>query len=232
MDTIKYITESVLINLDWFFLLCSSFFVYFTFFLALSRFGKIKLGRPEDRPEFSTLSWLAMLFAGGVGTALMFWGVAEPLLHFMIPPPETADNVADKARRAILSANLHWAFHGWSIYCIAALTVAYFGYRKNVSILISGPILHVFQGKIAIFIARIADIVAVVAVAFGIAGSVGLGILLINTGVSRVYGTESGSLWVSMGLLIMVMIASMLSSLTGLNKGIKYLSNLNLLMAI
>jgi glycine betaine transporter len=226
-DAISLATRLGLEWFDWIFLLSVTIFITLCLFLALSRFGGYTLGSPGEEPEFSTVSWLAMLFAAGMGAGLLFWGVAEPLNHFMSPPPGQEAMTPGAARRALVMTNLHWGIHAWGIYAMGALVLGYFGFRKNLPMLAGAPIRHVFPGVFGKALGGVADLVAVLAVVFGLAGSLGMGVLQINYGLSEVFGVDAESLGLSMAVLGVLAACYLISAATAIDKGIKLLSNLN-----
>ncbi|MEZ4236573.1 MAG: BCCT family transporter [Myxococcota bacterium] len=226
------ITSFALEALDWFYLLATSSFLLLAAILALSPVGDLRLGRDDDGPEFSLVSWLAMLFAAGMGSGLLFWGAAEPVWHFASPPPGGEAGTVEAARRALVITNLHWGFHAWGIYGIGALTLAWFGYRKGTSFLPSAPVLHEIGGPWARWIGAVADVVAVLAVVFGVAGSLGMGLLQVMAGLHVIVGTPTESAPLMAGLLVLTTIAYLVSASTSLDRGIQILSNLNMALAV
>lgn len=217
--------------LDWFILATVSGFVLLCLWLGFGRYGHIRLGAPDERPEFSTPSWLAMLFAAGMGVGLLFWGVAEPLSHFNSPPQGTG-GTADAAGVALVRSLFHWGLHAWGIYCFSGLALAYFGFRRRAPHLAGTPIRQVFRGRWVGPVAGLADLVAVLAVAFGVAGSTGTGVMQLQAGLHVVAGTPGQSTAFAMGILALLVAAYMTSAATGINKGIKWLSNLNMAVAV
>jgi glycine betaine transporter len=158
--------------------------------LAASPYGRIKLGHDDDEPEFSTASWIAMLFAGGMGAGLLFWGTAEPIYHYYSPPGMPGET-PEAARAAMVITNLHWGLHAWAIYATCALVIAYFVFRKDAPSLISTPIRFAFGHTPGInAIANVSDILGVLAVIFGLAGSLSMGTLQVRAGLAEVYGIE------------------------------------------
>jgi glycine betaine transporter len=224
------LTRRVFGALDWFFLLSVSGFLLLVLALAFSRYGKLRLGDPDDRPEFSTPSWLAMLFAAGMGAGLLFWGAAEPITHFSNPPTGEGGTPL-MARRAMVITNFHWGLHAWGIYGVGALVLAYFGFRRKTANLAGAPIRSVFSAAWVEPVAWTADLVSIVAVAFGVAASVGMCTMQVLAGLNIVAGLP-GSPLLAMGVLTALMTCAMASASTGLQKGIKWLSNLNMLVAI
>ena len=222
--------------LDWFYMLLCTCFLVFMGAMAFSKYGDIKLGKDDDEPEFTTASWVAMLFAAGMGSGLLFWGVAEPMYHFMQPPGGMTAATAESARQAFVITNLHWGFHAWSIYGACALTIAYFTFRLGLPSMVSTPILvgfkNVFSKPVLKAVGSTSDILAVIAVIFGLAGSLAMGTLMVRSGLSAVFGTDNTSNFVSIAILVVMTIAFLLSACTGVDKGIKILSNLNMIAAV
>ncbi len=231
--TVSELTSRVFGAIDWFFMISVTGFLILSIWLAFGRFRSVKLGGPDDEPEFSTGSWLAMLFAAGMGVGLLFWGVAEPMIHFSNPPEGEPGSVV-AARRAMVITLLHWGFHAWAIYAVGALVLAYFHYRKGAPYLAGTPIRLAFagSGRWVEPLASLADLIAVLSVALGVAGSLAMGVFQLQTGLSVVLGTPGQSPWFAILLLLILFVAFMLSAATGLDKGIKILSNLNMLLAI
>lgn len=219
-------------SFDWFFLGSCTLFLLIVGGLALSRAGDLKLGKDDDEPEFSTVSWLAMLFAGGMGAGLVFWGAAEPVTHFMTPPPGGGPETYGRARWAMVITNLHWGLHAWGIYALGALVLAYFGFRRDLPLLASTPFRATLPARWGHGLGRVADVIAVLAVVFGVTGSLGMGVMQITTGLHSVFGTPAGSTTVSVAVLVVLTISYMLSAGTSLDKGIQILSNVNMGAAV
>lgn len=229
------LTSFCLTKLGWFYLLLCTFLVFVAGYFAFGPYGNIVLGQDDEVPEFGLGSWLAMLFAAGMGAGLLFWGVAEPMYHFM-SPPGMAGGTPEAAIQAMVITNLHWGLHAWSAYGVSALIIAYFGFRKLEPNLLSSPIrksfTHMWPNQIN-RVCQIVDIIAVLAVIFGVAGSLAMGIMLMNTGLNVVFESiPANSSVVQMILLTLVAIAFMTSASTGLDQGIKILSNLNMIIAV
>ncbi len=223
-------TTFMLTSIGWYWLLISSGFLILAGFLALGPYGRVKLGADDEEPEFSTVSWIAMLFAGGMGAGLIFWGVAEPLYHFRDPPGMPGET-AEAARTAFVLTNLHWGLHAWSIYGICAMVIAYFTFRKNRKPLISTPIESLFPGIGGQRLGQVANVLGVFAVVFGLAGSLTMGTLQIRAGLGELIGTP---LTFGMSLAIMVVMYGtyMTSTAVGVDRGIKLLSNINMIVAV
>lgn len=229
------LTSGALNYLDWMFMLACTMFVLLSVYLAVGPYADIKLGHDDDEPEFSTGSWIAMLFAGGMGSGLLFWGVAEPMYHFYAPPGEEG-LTTQAARTAFAITNLHWGFHAWAIYGVCALVIAYFVFRKDAPSMVSTPIEYSLRpllgDRVTRWVSMAADVVAVMAVVFGLAGSLGMGTIMVRSGLAEVFGTDPNSLAVAIGILIVMTVAFLLSACTGVDKGIKILSNINMVIAI
>lgn len=228
--SISLVTSAIFSSLDWFFMLVVSGFLLFSVGIAISPIGRVKLGKEGQGTEFSTASWLAMLFAAGMGSGLLFWGVAEPMFHFVAPPVGAGASV-DAARHAMVLTNFHWGLHAWAVYCVGALVLAYFHFRRDAPFLAGSPIRAAFRGAWVEPVAGTADLIAVVAVAFGVAGSLALGTFQLRTGLDSVFGVGTGT-GVTIGILTVLFCAYMTSAATSLDKGIKILSNLNMGIAI
>lgn len=220
-------------NFGWLFVLTSAGFVLFSAYLAVSRYGNIKLGLDESEPEFSTVSWVSMMFATGMGIGLMFWGVAEPLTHLNAPPLGGAE--AGSAEAAALSMQwsyFHWGFHPWAMYAVIGLAIGYFAYRRGAGSTVSatfGPLL----GRKAVNGApgKAIDVLAIFATLFGSATSLGLGALQITGGIDDVFGEGGGSKELAVAVIAVLTLCFVLSAVSGVERGIKYLSNANALAA-
>ena len=223
-------TSYALAGASWWWLLLCTGFVALSAWLALGPHGGLRLGADDERPEFSTGSWLAMLFAGGMGAGLLFWGVAEPVTHFESPPGLPGGTPA-AAREAMVITNLHWGLHAWSIYAVCALVIAYFAFRRGEPSLISTPIRAVFRGRSADVVAGGADVLGVIAVVFGLAGSVAMGVLQVRAGLGAVFGLPKTE-WLSLAVLGTLFAAYMFSASTGVDRGIRLLSDLNMVIAV
>ncbi len=213
-------------NFGWFYTLSMSSFVIFSIWLAASKYGRIRLGADDSRPEYSYVSWFAMLFSAGMGIGLVFWGVAEPLNHFMNPMGMEGGTAA-AASFAIKKSFLHWGLHPWANYSVLALGLAYMQFRKNKPGLISSIFIPLIGEKGAQGpIGKTVDILAIFATVAGVATSLGLGTYQINSGLNYLFGVpENGT--VQIIIVVVVTVAFMMSAVTGLDKGIKFLSNLN-----
>lgn len=223
-------TNYMLNGISWYWLLICTGFLVLAAYLSFGPYGKIRLGADDEEPEFSTASWIAMLFAGGMGAGLLFWGVAEPIYHFDGPPAREG-GTPEAARFALVVTNLHWGLHAWSIYGVCALVIAYFTFRKGQSSMISTPIATLFQGRSRAVVGETADVLGVLAVVFGLAGSLTMGTLQVRAGLAEVAGTGEGN-FMSFVIIGVLFVCYMLSATTGVDKGIKILSNINMVLAI
>ncbi|SHF34918.1 choline/carnitine/betaine transport [Modicisalibacter ilicicola DSM 19980] len=213
----------------WFYLFSVFGFVVFLIVLAFSKYGKIRLGPQESTPTYSFFSWISMLLAAGFGVGLVFYGMAEPMTHYLKPPfgdvePETAAS----ARYAIQYSFFNWGIHQWAAFSIVGLIIAYFQFRKGQAGLVSSVLSSVTaKHPGARRVAPTLDIFAVVATVMGVATSIGLAVLQINGGLSAVFGVEENAFW-KFAIMGAMFVCYMLSTWSGLDKGIKRLSNLNL----
>lgn len=206
----------------------ASGFIVALLLIAASPLGKRRLGPADSKPEFSTLSWWSMLFAAGMGTGLVVWGMAEPMTH-AVQQPAGSDNAI---RDAFVLTNFHWGFHAWAIYAAGALILAYFGFVRGKRYLPGSPIEAEFRGSWSKPIARSADVLAMVAIAFGVAGSMAMGTLMVHAGLSELFGAPAESAGLDWLILLALFAAYMASSATGLKKGIQWLSNANMIAAM
>lgn len=218
-------------NFGWFFLISTFGFLIFAFYLAFSKYGRIKLGSDDDEPEYSTISWFAMLFSAGMGIGLVFWGVAEPLSHYLTPPEGATGASTEAARLAMRYSFFHWGLHPWAIYTIISLALAYFQFRKNKKGLISA-VFSPLLGKVSEgWVGATIDVLAIIATAFGVATSLGLGALQINGGLNHMFGISINPI-VQVVIIGVVTVLFLISATTGLDKGIRILSNTNLIIAV
>ena len=215
-------------GLGWLIILLANGFVIFVIYLTLSKHKKIILGGPDAKPEFSNVNWIAMLFSAGLGVGLLFYGVAEPVLHYSsnVIHQEGA-SFSDKANLSMNLAYLHWGFHGWAIYGIVGLCFAYFTYNKKlpfrVSSFFSGTFIQNIWGRVSL------DVIAIIATIFGIATSLGLGANQINSGLGYMQVLEE-SFITTIGIVVVITLMGLISVVLGLKVGIKRLSQLNMIL--
>jgi len=221
------------LTFGWFFLVSVFGFVVVLVFLALSKYGDTKLGPPDSEPEFSYYSWVAMLLAAGFGIGLVFYGVAEPMSHFSVPPYGLAEpGTPEAARLALQYSFFNWGVSQWSAFCVVGLIMGFFQYRKGKPGLVSAVMEPALRNVSAHRqIAAALDIFAVIATVVGVATSLGLGVLQVNGGLNYLYDVPEGFVWQAIILSIMVL-AYMISASTGLEKGIRILSTTNLTIAM
>lgn len=214
------------VNFGWLYLLAVFAFVMFLIGLSISKYGKIRLGPQKSRPEYPFFTWIGMLFSAGFGSGLVFWGVAEPMSHFFITPfPDLISKSEDAARIAMGYGFFHWGISQWSVFAVVGLIIAYNQFKKEKNGLISTSIKPIVGGNS--IVRNTIDSLAVIATVMGVATSLGLGILQMNGGLNSSFGLPN-STWIQLIIAVIMLVLYLLSSSTGLNKGIKWLSNINL----
>ncbi|MEV7604127.1 BCCT family transporter [Paenarthrobacter sp. NPDC089322] len=233
-ETSKGALNWVMEYTGWLFMVLASLFVIFVLWLALGKFGNIPLGKDGEKPEFRTVSWVAMMFAAGMGIGLMFYGVAEPLYHYISPPPGTVDGrTPDAIQTAMATSLFHWTLHPWAMYAVVGIAMAYGTYRLGRKQLVSAAFTSLFgirmvEGPLGKFI----NILAIFATLFGTAASLGLGALQIGSGMT------SNGWFGEIGTPILVVIVAILtfcfvaSAVSGISRGIQWLSNINMVLAV
>ena len=222
----------VMTNTGWLFVLTTSGFVVFVIWLAMSKYGTIPLGRDDEEPEFKTVSWIAMMFSAGMGIGLMFYGVSEPLSHFVTPPPGTGGDPDAAAETAMATTMFHWTLHPWAIYAVVGLAIAYGVYRKGRVQLISAAFVPLLGKRASGGAGRVIDMFAIFATLFGSATSLGLGALQISSGLEIVGDIGPLGNGVLVGIITVLTIAFVLSAVSGVAKGIQWLSNINMVLAV
>jgi choline/glycine/proline betaine transport protein len=224
------IQTSIIENGSWFYVLTVAFIFFFVIFLGVSRYGDIRLGPDHSTPDYTLVSWLSMLFAAGMGIGLMFFGVAEPLMHYLSPPTAETGTV-EAVQEAMKMTFFHWGLHAWAIYAIVALVLAYFSYRHNLPLTLRSALYPLIGDRIYKWPGHLVDIFAVVSTVFGVATSLGLGASQVNAGFGYLFGIEVS---VTNQIIIMFGITSLavISVATGLDKGIKILSETNMVLAV
>ena len=221
--------EWVITNLGWFYILGVALILGFCLFLMVSRLGDIKLGLDHTLPEHGYLSWFTMLFAAGMGIGLMFFGVAEPLMHYLAPPASRPESVT-AAKHALEITFFHWGLHAWGVYSLIALALAYFSYRHQLPLLPRSALYPILGQRIYGPIGHAADVFAIIGTIFGVATSLGLGVSQINAGLHYLFNVPV-SISVQIGLIALIIATATVSVVLGLDKGIKNLSNFNLALA-
>ncbi|WP_026929621.1 BCCT family transporter [Glycomyces tenuis] len=227
----------VIDNFGWLFVIAGNVFLVLAVYIAVSRFGNIRLGEADEEPEFKTLPWIAMMFAAGMGIGLMFFGVAEPLTHYLtVPPPLELDSESpffedDRQRGALLYSYFHWVLHPWAIYAVAGLALAYSTFRKRRGNNLSEAFVPLTEGKRwGPAVGRAIDLLGIFATVFGTAASLGLGALQVAVGLDIVAGVP-GSRQLELIVIGALTAAFVLSAFSGVHRGVKWLSTTNVLLA-
>lgn len=224
------IQANIIENGSWFYVLVVAFIFFFVTFLGFSRYGDIRLGPDHSLPDYPLVTWLSMLFAAGMGIGLMFFGVAEPLMHYLAPP--TADTgTVEAVREAMKMTFFHWGLHAWAIYAVVALVLAYFSYRHNLPLTLRSSLYPLIGERIHQWPGHLVDIFAVVSTVFGVATSLGLGASQVNAGFNYLFGIDVST---TNQILIMCVITTfaVISVATGLDKGVRRLSEANMILAV
>ena len=226
------VTGWILDNLGWFYVLGVTVFLVFLLYIAASRFGRVRLGPDDEGPEHSGPTWFAMLFAAGIGTILMFWGVAEPINHLAAPPMQDVEPGSPAAFEQAMAFTLyHFGLHTWTIFTLPALAFAYFMYKRNLPPRVSSIFHPLLGDRIHGPVGAVIDITAIVGTMFGVAVSVGLGTLQINSGLASLFGMDESRI-TQILIIVAVSAVAIVSVALGLDRGIKRLSNLNIVMAV
>ena len=216
-------------NFGWLYLWVVLGLVAMALVLATSRYGDLKLGGEDEEPEFSTGAWFSMLFAAGMGIGLVFWGVAEPISHYVAPPPGVAAHTPEAANAGMRYSFFHWGVHPWAVYSIVALAIAFFQFRRGGSALVSTSVMSL-PGALVRRLGPVFDVLAVIATAFGVAASLGMGALQINSGLRAMAGLPVGP-GQQVAIIAVTTLLFVVSSVTGVERGIKWLSTFNLGLA-
>ena len=220
---------SIFANFSWFYVLTFSVFLGFLLILSVSSLGNIKLGQDEEEPEFSFLSWLAMLFAAGMGVGLMFFGVAEPLTHYL--SDITTGSAEHKQQEALLHTLFHWGIHAWAVYGTIALALAYFGFRYKLPLALRSCFYPLLKDRINGKIGDVIDVMALLATLFGIITTLGFGSSQLGAGLEQIGWISQNSFALQVGVIVVVMCLAMFSAISGVGKGVKILSEINLTLA-
>lgn len=217
-------------NFSWFYILMCSIFLFFLLILSISSLGNIKLGTNEEEPEFSFTSWISMLFAAGMGVGLMFFGVAEPLSHYI--SPITTGSSEQQIQQSLLHTVFHWGMHAWAIYGVIALALAYFGFRYKLPLALRSCFYPLLKDRINGKVGDVIDIMALVATLFGIITTLGFGSAQLGAGLVEMGWISENSFGLQIGVIIVVMTLAVFSAISGVGKGVKILSETNLILAI
>lgn len=227
-------TQRMFQQRGWFVMLTASVLFIMCLLLALSRYGRVKLGHDGDKPEFSTVSWLTMLFAAGMGVGLLYNSASEPITHYL-GLMELLNRSGGKTQalsssvaksEALFVTNFHWGLHAWAIYGITGLVIAYFGFRRGCPYLVSAPLKYVFgRHRWAHVVGWLGDLLAIYAIAIGLAGSMAMGVFQIQGGVETLFNLEKSGMNLSLGIFAVIVVASLIPCLVDLSKGMATLSN-------
>lgn len=222
------LNNKIVSNWDWLFILSSNFFIGICLYVAFSKLGNVRIGGVDARPEFSNFAWYSMLISAGMGIGLMFWAVGEPLIHSQVAPPifQSSSNVGT----AMASTFFHWGFHPWGIYALLGLALAFFAYNKNLPLSLRSVFYPIFKDKVFGILGDIIDVLAVIACLFGLATSLGLGVQQMNSGLNYLFNVPE-SVGIQVILIVSVTFLAIISVVSGVHKGIKTLSKLNIKLA-
>ncbi|MGM5485150.1 MAG: BCCT family transporter [Nanobdellota archaeon] len=222
----KAINDSINSGFGWFLTISVTFFLAFSLYLLFSKYGSLRLSPDNSKPKHSFMTWLAMLFSAGMGIGLLFYGVAEPVLHYAKPPAGSGETVA-AAQTAMDFSFLHWGFHAWATYIVIGLAIAYFSYRKGYPLSIRYAFYPVFGNKIYGWTGHIIEILAVMGTLFGVSTSLGLGAMQVNSGLSFLTGIPN-STFVQVIIIAGITAMALTSVVSGINKGMKWISTFNI----
>lgn len=227
----EYLQALISNNFGWLYVLLMVAILLFVVYLLVSKYGNVKLGKEDDEPDFSYFSWVAMLFSAGMGIGLIFWGVAEPVMH-LHDPAVPSENMLENARSSMTYTFFHWGLQPWALYAFIALIIAYTTFRKGRPALISESVAPLFPERHQKRVSTIVNVIAILATAFGVATSLGLGAQQISGGLNFLTPHIPNTFWVQLIVIVLVTILYLISATTGLDKGVKILSNLNIVLAV
>jgi len=216
-------------TVGWYYMLAMTLYLVFVIATALSGYGKIKLGADHDEPEFSYLSWAGMLFAAGISITLFFFCVSEPLTHTLHPPQGEAGTEA-AARQAMQLVFLHWGLHGWGVFAFVGMALAYFAYRHNLPLALRSALYPLIGKRINGPIGYAVDGFGIIATVFGLGADMGFGVLHLNAGLDYLFGVPHTH-WIQMGLIVLMMGAAITVAVSGVDKGVRVMSDINMLLA-
>ncbi len=214
----------------WFYIVLTTAVLGFVFFLALSRYGSVKLGPDHSKPQFSTFAWASMLFAAGIGTDVMFYAVAEPVSQYLAPPTGDPETVA-AAREATVWTLFHYGISGWGLYALMGMALGYFTYRAGLPLAVRSALYPIFGRRIDGSLGHAVDTAAVLGTIFGVATSLGIGVVFLNEGLNVLFGVPVG-LGAQIALVVLAVVMAAVSATTGVDKGIRILSQLNVILAL
>lgn len=226
----KSIQNGIADNGGWFFTICVNFVLFFILYIGLSKFGNIRIGGKQAKPEFSKKAWFAMLFSAGMGIGLLFWSVGEPISHFTHPPKGDAKTI-EAAEQAMQITFLHWGLHGWAIYALIGLALAFFTFNKKLPLTISSLLFPILGRRVNGWGGKLINVSAVVATLFGLATSLGFGVKQVGAGLEFLFGIKD-SLNVQLILIAAITLVATVSVVSGLKSGVKRLSELNMILGV
>ncbi|UZV73447.1 BCCT family transporter [Pasteurella multocida] len=229
--TLNVVKQQIFSHFSWFYVLAVSIFIVFLVLLCTSRLGDIRLGSDNEEPEYPFLSWIAMLFAAGMGIGLMYFGVAEPMLHYANPLHQGM-TAAEKTKEAMLMTFYHWGIHAWAIYAVIGLALAYFGFRYKLPLTIRSGFYPLLKQRISGFWGHVIDVCALCSTIFGITMTLGYGAMQLDAGLNSLGWIDSRSFSTLSLLIILVMCFATISAITGVAKGVRRLSEINLFFAL
>ncbi|MFT6924697.1 MAG: BCCT family betaine/carnitine transporter [Psychromonas sp.] len=232
-EALNSVRNSIMEDFDLLFMWSTNFFLIFTILLMVSPFGKIRIGGIKATAEYSTASWLAMLFAAGMGIGLLFWGVAEPTAYFTDwwgTPFNVAPYTPEAKSLAMGATIFHWGLHGWAIYAVVALALSFFAYNKGLPLSMRSVFYPIFGDRAWGWLGHVVDILAVLSTLFGLATSLGLGAQQATSGINHVFGTDGG-IGMQLTVIAFVTFIAILSVIRGIEGGVKVLSNINMVFA-
>ncbi|WP_445399629.1 BCCT family transporter [Zobellella sp. An-6] len=225
------LSGGILSHFKWYYIAIITLMLVFCVVLACSRFGQLRLGDDDSRPEYSLFSWFAMLFSAGMGIGLVFWSIAEPIYHFQSNPFITQGMTSEAAEVAMRITYFHWGLHPWAIYVVVGLSLAYFSYRKGLPLTIRSALYPLIGKRIYGWMGHTVDVLAVFGTVFGVATSLGLGVAQINTGLNHLFGMEISTTNQLLLILVISLIATA-SVLSGIGRGVKWLSEINIWLTV
>ena len=228
--TLNTVLAWVSSTFSWYYLLAATLYMVFVIFIACSRYGNIKLGPKHSKPEFSLLSWSAMLFSAGIGIDLMFFSVAEPLSHYMHPPVGEGQTL-EAARQGMVWTLFHYGLTGWCMYALIGMALGYFSYRYNLPLTIRSALYPIFGNKIHGPIGHSVDTAAVIGTIFGIATTCGIGVVQLNYGLHVLFDLPE-NLWMQTALIVVAVAMTIISVTSGVNKGLRVLSEINIYVSV
>ncbi|PVX39849.1 choline/glycine/proline betaine transport protein [Pasteurella langaaensis DSM 22999] len=229
-NTLNAVKQVLFTNFSWFYILAGAIFFLFLMFLCVSSLGSIRLGADTDEPEYSFMSWIAMLFAAGMGIGLMYFGVAEPFSHYLNPVHENL-NESERIKDALMTSFYHWGIHAWAIYAVIALALAYFGFRYKLPLTVRSGFYPLLKNRISGFWGNLIDVIALCSTIFGLTTTLGYGAMQVNAGFKFLGVLDSSSFGVLAIIVIVAMTISVASAISGVGRGVKILSEINLVIA-